>query len=70
MIVGTMKNLAKLPSDQRTIENVESVMMNNPLLEPDGKKTERSAKLLKSGVNFFKTDGRPDKSVVEEVTFP
>lgn len=70
MIVGTLKSLAKLPPSQRTAENVESVMMNNTLLEPWGEKTERADKLIKSGTNFFKFDGSPDSAVVQEVMVP
>lgn len=70
MISGTMNALKKVEPTQRTAENIESVMMNNPLLEPDGDRVERADKIIKDGVNFFKFDGSPDRSVVQEVRIP
>ena len=67
IISGTVKALGKVDPSQRTADNIEGVMMNNPLLEPDGNKVERADKIIKDGVNFFKFDGSPDRSVVEEV---
>lgn len=67
MIAGTMRNLAKLPSNQRTAKNVESVMMNNALLEPEENSVNRSDKIIKDDMNYFKIDGSPDNVVVREV---
>lgn len=67
IISGTMRNLAKLPSNQRTAKNVESVMMNNTLLEPEEKAVERADRIIKDDMNYFKIDGSPDNIVVKEV---
>jgi len=67
MIAGTMRALAKVPIQQRSWEKVLSVMMQNPLLEPETSGIARADKLVKEGTNVFLVDGSPDPNIVREV---
>jgi fructose-1,6-bisphosphatase/sedoheptulose 1,7-bisphosphatase-like protein len=67
MIAGTMRALAQVPVQQRSWEKIVSVMMQNPLIEPDAASIYHADKLLKEETNFFKVDGSPDQDVVKGV---
>lgn len=69
MILTTTKELAKLPYEKRSWENITSIMQQNPMLEPDPKFTaiSRPGQYLKNGTNAFKFDGSPDPHIVQEV---
>jgi hypothetical protein len=70
IIAGTMRALAKVPSQQRSWEKVLEVMMQNPLLQPDESGISRADKILKEETNVFKVDGSPDQNIVREVSKP
>ncbi|KAL6300015.1 hypothetical protein BKA93DRAFT_741383 [Sparassis latifolia] len=67
MIVGTTKLIAKMPPHKRSWDNIVSVLMQNPLIEPLDDGISRADKLIKEGVHFFKFDGAPELAVVREV---
>ncbi|GJJ15953.1 hypothetical protein Clacol_010232 [Clathrus columnatus] len=68
MIAGTMRSLeAHSKEGELSWDGVMSVLMQNPLLEADDGKIDRSDKLIKSGTNVFKFNGSPDESIVKEV---
>ncbi|KAI0768290.1 hypothetical protein BD413DRAFT_565130 [Trametes elegans] len=70
MITGTMRSLRKAreahsgPLEWKT---VMETLMQNTLIEPFENEISRSDKIIKEGTNFFKFDGSPDRSIVEEV---
>ncbi|KAF9273695.1 hypothetical protein BGZ68_001285 [Mortierella alpina] len=67
IIAGTTRAIEKLPSDQRSWDNVTSTIAQNSLLQPLDHGIDRSDKLIKDGVNFFKVNGSPDPTIVKEV---
>ncbi|KAJ7336331.1 hypothetical protein DFH08DRAFT_706404 [Mycena albidolilacea] len=75
MISGTLRLLEKKRkqlSGPLSWDDLLSILMQNPLIEPDdtitGSKVDRADKLIKPAtVNFFKISGAPDPSIVREV---
>ncbi|KAF9080337.1 hypothetical protein BGX27_005521 [Mortierella sp. AM989] len=68
MIAGTTRAIERLPTNQRTWENVTSTLAQNSLLKPLDDGIAKSDKLIKDyGSSFFKFDGSPDPSIVREV---
>ncbi|KAF9189338.1 hypothetical protein BGZ49_003822 [Haplosporangium sp. Z 27] len=68
MIAGTTREIEKLSIDQRTWENVTSIMAQNALVEPLDDGIARSDKLIKDyGSSAFKLDGSSDNNIVREV---
>jgi hypothetical protein len=76
MISGTLRLLEKKRkqlSGPLSWDDLLSILMQNPLIEPDdsitGSKVDRADKLIKPAtVNFFKISGAPDPSIVREVS--
>ncbi|KAI0327748.1 hypothetical protein GY45DRAFT_1327180 [Cubamyces sp. BRFM 1775] len=70
MITATMNELQKERSESKgplTWEAVVAAMMRNPLLEPSEDAIVREDKFIKEGFAFFKFNGKPSKTVVDEV---
>ena len=69
MIAGTMRLLKSHKEKHGAMDwqTINSLFMQNSLLEPFDKEIVRSDKLIKEDTSFFKFDGSPSKSVVEEV---
>lgn len=73
MITATMKELAKIPVEKRSWEEVLGAMMQNSLIEPipgDNNQVSRVDRVIKSGINVFKFDGSPNQAIVKEVRAP
>eukprot|EP01023_Acetabularia_acetabulum_P005463 TRINITY_DN1222_c2_g1_i1.p1 TRINITY_DN1222_c2_g1~~TRINITY_DN1222_c2_g1_i1.p1 ORF type:complete len:473 (-),score=76.86 TRINITY_DN1222_c2_g1_i1:157-1521(-) len=67
MIAMVTRDIAKLPSGQRTWSNVVKILNASPVTEIQGSMQTRRDTLKKDGTNFFKFDGSPDSNVVREV---
>ena len=73
MIAGTIKLLSQEKSKGNgdlSWDSVMSIMMQNPLIEPDKDAIHRTDKLVKAGTNVFKFDGSPEAGIVREVQLP
>lgn len=69
MIAGTMKDLGKVPQNERNWDKVISVFMQNPLLEPHSDpQVFRADKVIKNSSGDFKFDGSPNAAIVQEVS--
>ncbi|XP_024537192.1 uncharacterized protein LOC112348594 [Selaginella moellendorffii] len=66
-ISGTTTLLAKVPPEERTWEKVNSMFMQNPLVEPMGDGISRADKFLNKSSSDFKIDGSPDAAIVKVV---
>lgn len=66
-IAGTVKSIAKIPSEERSWDEIMSVVRQNPLLRAAGDAVTRADKLIKSGLNVFKFDGSADAAIIKEV---
>ncbi|XP_024537194.1 uncharacterized protein LOC112348596 [Selaginella moellendorffii] len=66
-IAGTTDLLAKVPPKERTWEKVNSMFMQNPLVEPMGDGISRADKFLNKSSNDFKFDRSPDAVIVRAV---
>ncbi|XP_024534186.1 uncharacterized protein LOC112347482 [Selaginella moellendorffii] len=66
-IAGTTTLLAKVPPEERTWEKVNSMFMQNPLVEPMGDGVSRADKFINKSSNDFKFDGSPDSAIVRAV---
>ncbi|KAI0740170.1 hypothetical protein C8Q76DRAFT_790639 [Earliella scabrosa] len=70
MIAGTVRLLESHRERNRNPmdwETINSLFMQNPLLEPVDAPVLRSEKLIKADKSFFKFNETPSRSVVEEV---
>ncbi|KAK5048602.1 hypothetical protein LTR84_005693 [Exophiala bonariae] len=68
MIAGTMKDLGRVPPNQRSWDKVISIFMQNPLLEPHSDpELVRADKFIKNSSGDFKFDGSPNAAIVQEV---
>ncbi|RAQ73504.1 hypothetical protein COH20_004815 [Aspergillus flavus] len=63
-IAGVMRSLAKLSSSQRTVNNIETVMMNNTYLEPAEDSIDRTENILKGNMGYFNVGANLDNAVV------
>lgn len=66
-IAGVMRSLAKLSSSQRTVNNIETVMMNNTYLEPAEDSIDRTENILKGNMGYFNVGANLDNAVVKEL---
>ena len=69
MVAGTMRALKahRQRNGAMDWQTVNSLFMQNAMLEPIDNEIIRSDKLIKKNSNFFKFYGSPERSVVEEV---
>lgn len=65
MIAATLRDLKTLKN--KSWENVQSMLLQNPFLEPMGDGTTREDSFSKSGTSAFKFDGSPNAGIVREV---